>query len=116
MECSRATRFVIPVYGLTIAALMMMPLAGYLLPEFPYEDVYVWYLLPSGPVVWYLGVVCGNEIGPWLTEWFEIRTASFLAVITIPGLINLLLGGLQWYGVIRLFCWIRARRNKAVPS
>lgn len=103
-------------YVACIVLLTIAPLVGLLEPEPPFDDVYFGYFFVSGPAVWFVGVWCGELAGPALLHVFNSRTASVLSIVILPGVVNLILGGLQWYGVMRLFRWIMARRNRAVPG
>jgi hypothetical protein len=64
----------------------------------PYGDVYVPYLLVPGVHIYHpVSVLFGKAVFPWLLVYMESFPASVICVVVGPGLVGLLVGGVQWY-------------------
>jgi hypothetical protein len=62
-------------------------------PQF--DGVYVWYLLVPGPHIYSVAQSVGLDLAPftWRLPW---PASCYAPVVWIPGLVGLLLGGMQW--------------------
>ena len=77
----------------------------------PFDDVFVPYFFTSGPICFITAGMLGGRTFPWLTKFLPYRAASLFSIIYIPGLINAVLGSLQWYWIARLFCKMFIRQK-----
>jgi hypothetical protein len=84
--------------------LLVAPLMSASEPQ--YSDVYLPYLLVPGIHIYHpSNLLFGRVVFPRLLESMESYPASVLCIEIGPGLVGLLVGGLQWY--ILGFCWDR---------
>jgi hypothetical protein len=73
----------------------------------PYGDVFVPYLLVPGVHVYWQWFA--PKVFPWLLGRMESFHASGICVILLPGMVGLLVGGLQWY--LLGAAWDRLRKR-----
>lgn len=77
----------------------------------PYGDVYPLYLLVPGLHIYHpSGIFFGNVVFPQLLGVMDSFPASVLCVVVGPGVVGMLVGGLQWY--VLGVAWDRLNRHR----
>ncbi len=106
---------VVGVYGVTLFAIGLLPVVGLYFPKFPYEDVYFPYLFVTGPGVFAAGYWAEAHCWATARAFLSPRAASWLCIVVVPGIVDFVLGSLQWVAIailVRAAC-ARARRRRA---
>lgn len=80
-------------------------------PAIPYDDVYLIYLLFPGFHIYIIAGQLSNQLFPWLLTKMSSHAASVLCIVFIPGIIGIILGGLQWYFIGKLILAFREGRQ-----
>lgn len=100
----------VTIHSALIALFMLTLSRRWLVTDIPFDDFYAPFFFTSGPLVYF--------IAWWLQHWSEhLFTAGTSVMVTwdvIPGCVCLVLGGIQWYWMGRL--WMRFRRSRAVAA
>ena len=102
MSGLRTYTAVVTVYGAAIIAVGLLPALGLYYPKFPYEDVYFPYLFVAGPVVWAAGGWAEIHCYSTVVALVPPRAAGWILVIVVPGVVDFVLGSLQWIAVTML--------------
>ncbi len=76
------------------------------LTDIPFDCFYAPFLLTSGPVVYSIA----HYVQHWSENFFSRDASVFLPWDVVPGIVCLVLGGIQWWCIGRLWLWFRARR------
>lgn len=86
-------------HSLTIIGfLVVAPLYVWATWGSPYGDVYVPYLLVPGIHIYHpANRLFAAEVFHWLLRYMDALPASILYVIVGPGLVGVVVGGLQWW-------------------
>jgi hypothetical protein len=79
------------------------------LPPF-FDDVFVPYLIISGPLAFFPSCVIGARSFQILLHVMTPAQASIMAIIIVPGVSNALIGGFQWYFIARWLCGRHRRK------
>ena len=83
---------------LLLAAMAVAPLLIFVMWDSPYGDVYLPYFVVPGL---HINIPANRFFGgvafPWLLGFMGSFPASILCLIVGPGLVGLLVGGVQWY-------------------
>ncbi len=95
-----------------ITIFMMAYFVGIYAPSPPYDDVYFPYFLVSGPIVWLAGMRIGDLLYQPLLRVFSNRISSDICIVIIPGIVNMILGSLQWMAVVAVFRWFKSTLNR----
>lgn len=89
-------------------------IAAELAVESPYGDMFVPYLMVPGVHIYYpASEWLARVIFPWLLRYLESFPASVICVIIVPGLVGLVVGSLQWYGIGVAWDWLSGKRTEA---
>jgi hypothetical protein len=81
----------------------------------PFDDIYPPYFFISGPASFFVAVFVSEKCSRPLLSVLTYHHASVIAILIVPGLINAVLGGVQWYWITRLFWSPRlSAKNAAV--
>jgi len=84
--------------------------------ESPYGDVFVPYLLVPGVHIYYPVCVWFGQVAfPWLLGHMESFPASVVCVVVGPGVVGLVIGGLQWYLLGTVWECLAGKRERAEP-
>ncbi len=74
-------------------------------------EIYIPYLYVSGPVVW----IVSNMLSIKLVKGIEFITGydvgSVVAIVIIPGILNWILGSMQWYYIVKLITHLLKRHK-----
>ena len=95
----------------TLILLFMFTLwRRWFLLDIPFDDFYAPFFFTSGPIVYF--------IAWWLQHWseplFPVGTSAMMSWNLVPGCVCLLLGGVQWYWIGRLWMW--SQRSRVVGA
>jgi hypothetical protein len=74
---------------------------GIFFSDIPFDDIYSAYFLLPGFHIMILGQKLSDVLSPFLFSHLSSRWASITGIVFIPGVIGLVLGGLQWYVIGR---------------
>ncbi|HEX8248059.1 MAG TPA: hypothetical protein VF599_07800 [Pyrinomonadaceae bacterium] len=99
------------IHGLIISAAMALYPTGVFIPGMPYDDVYIIYVLVPGIHILMIAMLLSHQLFPWLLMIMSPRAASVLCVVFIPGLVGIIVGGLQWYFIGKIILLFRRRRE-----
>ncbi|HEX9959643.1 MAG TPA: hypothetical protein VGB00_01760 [Pyrinomonadaceae bacterium] len=99
------------IHTLIISAAMASSPAAIFIPAAPYDDVYIIYMLVPGIHIFMIGIQISLQLFPWLSAIMSPRAASVLCVVFIPGLVGIILGGLQWYFIGKIILLFRRERQ-----
>jgi hypothetical protein len=84
---------------------------GIFSPSVPIDDdVYIPYLFVPGMHIAWIGGNVANVFGPKLQTMMSYHAAWMVCIVFIPGIVCLLLGTLQWYGIGMLWRWRHPNR------
>lgn len=110
MKPSRAFLVVFAVFACLNVGAALLYYAGAYRPEGEYEgEFYLPYYWLSGPVAWILAVQLAN-LSVGIAERLTLgNRSSETAIIIIPGVLNSVIGSIQWFVVV----WLIGR---LVPS
>ena len=82
------------------------------LTDITFDCFYAPFFFTSGPVVYFIA----HYLQHWSERLFSPDTSVFLPWGVVPGLVCLILGGVQWWFIGRLWLWFRARRLRHTLS
>jgi hypothetical protein len=74
--------------------------------DIPFDCFYVPFFVTSGPLVYFVA----HYFQHFSERFFSADASVMLPWNLVPGLICLILGGIQWWLVGRLWIWWRSRR------
>jgi hypothetical protein len=97
----------VALHSAQVATVAAAVLLGVYRPKGPYESEFcVPYFFVSGPVVAFASVVAAQ----WAADAVPQSRAwpGTVIIVVIPGLLDLILGGAQWYMVVRV--WMTVQR------
>jgi hypothetical protein len=77
------------------------------LTNIPFDCFYAPFFFASGPVVYFLA----HYLQHWSERLFSPNASIFLPWGVVPGVVCLILGGVQWWYIGRLWLWFRRRRS-----
>ena len=106
MKASLPLKLVV-VHSALILFFMFTLSQRWLLTDIPFDCFYVPFLLVSGPLVYFVAHYAQH----YSEHFFSPDASVFLPWGVVPGLICLVLGGLQWWCIGRLWLSLRARRS-----
>src|SRR5258707_537097 len=78
------------------------------LTHIPFDCFYAPFFLTSGPLVYSIA----HYIQHWSEHFFSADASVFLRWGVVPGIVCLILGGIQWWCIGRLWLWFRTRRRR----
>ncbi len=84
---------------------------GIFIPKTPYDDVYIIYLLVPGIHIFMIGVTLSQQLWPWLLTKMSHYTASVICIVFIPGIVGIIVGGLQWFVIGKIIILFRIRNQ-----
>ena len=93
----------IAVHGVTVLATVVPSFFGMGGGEFPFDDIYIPYFVYPGPMLAYVNSQISHLFWPWLQTAAGYHEGSYLCIVAIPALLNILLGSLFWMLAGRLF-------------
>lgn len=99
------------IHASIIAAAMALFPAGLFIPAAPYDDVYLIYIFVPGIHIFWIGIYLSHSLFPWLRAIMSPSAASILCIIFIPGLVGIIVGGLQWYFIGKIILLLRGERQ-----
>jgi hypothetical protein len=101
------------IHTLIILAAMALYPAGLFIPDPPYDDVYLIYVVVPGIHILWIGMYLSHSLFPLLSTLpVSRRAASILCVVFIPGLVGIVVGGLQWYFIGKIILLLRGERQR----
>jgi hypothetical protein len=80
------------------------------LSDIPFDCFYLPFFLTSGPVVH----TFAHFLQHYSEQFFPAHTHWFLPWGVVPAFVCLILGGIQWWYVGRLWLWFRKRRSSHI--
>jgi hypothetical protein len=96
--------------SIILAAMALYP-TDLFIPDAPYDNVYIIYLLVPGIHIFMLGMQLSIMLFPWLSALMPHHAASVLCVVFIPGAVGIIFGGLQWYFIGEIILLFRGERQ-----
>jgi hypothetical protein len=91
---------VVTAYITSIVVLALLAVTRLYVPITAEEgEFYIPYLFVSGPVVWFAAIVLTGQTKLALALHVSPPLRALMWVVIVPGLYNILLGSLQWYGI-----------------
>jgi hypothetical protein len=85
------------VHTLIILAAMALYPTEIFIPAPPFDDIYSIYFLVPGLHIMLIGMQVSHLLFPWLLTLMSHYAASILCIVFIPGVVGIILGGVQWY-------------------
>ncbi len=74
-------------------------------------EIYLPYLVVSGPIVWMLADMLAADLTRYIENIADVPVSPVTRVIIIPGILNILFGGVQWYVMTKWgIAWYQKRR------
>ena len=80
--------------------------------DIPFESFYAPFFFTSGPVVYFVA----HFLQLRSEQFFPAHASVFLLWDVIPGVVCLILGGIQWWCIGRLWLWFHMRRVSHASS
>lgn len=74
--------------------------------DIPFDSFYAPFFFTSGPLVYFVA----HFLQLWSEHLLPADASVFLPWDVIPGVVCLILGGIQWWCIGRLWLWFRTRR------
>lgn len=78
-------------------------------PDPPFDDVYIIYVLVPGLHIYMIGVQLSHQLFPWLLTKMSHYAASLICIVFIPGVVGIIIGGLQWYIIGKIILLFRGQ-------
>jgi hypothetical protein len=78
------------------------------IPDAPYDDIYTIYVFVPGIHIYMIGVKLSHQLFPWLLTKMSHYSASVLCIVFIPGVIGIIVGGLQWFVIGKIIVLFRS--------
>jgi len=75
--------------------------------DVPFDCFYAPFFFTSGPLVYSIA----HYLQHWSEQFFSSDASVFLPWGVVPGVVCLVLGGIQWWCIGRLWLWFRRRRS-----
>lgn len=85
------------IHSAVILVVIGMYPTGIFTPDFPFDDIYLIYFFVPGIHIYWLGGQLVAMLKPFLLSIYSRHMASIVGVVLIPGVVGLILGGVQWY-------------------
>ena len=79
---------------------------GWFVTGVPFDCFYVPFFLASGPLVYSIA----HYVQHWSEHFFSSDASVFLPWGIIPSVVCIILGGIQWWCIGRLWLWFRTKR------
>ena len=99
------------IHTLIISVAMALYPTDIFIPDAPYDDVYIIYMLVPGFHIYMIVVQLSHQLFPWLLTKMSHYTASVLCIVFIPGVVGIIIGGLQWYIIGKMIVLFRGERQ-----
>ena len=99
------------IHTLIILVAMALYPMNIFIPEPPFDDIYTIYIFVPGIHIYMIGLQLSHQLFPWLLTETSYRVASILCIVLIPGIVGILVGGLQWYFIGKAILFIK-KQNK----
>lgn len=91
-------KLIVAIYSIIILLKAASFFAGtYIPPPGVGGEIYLPYLDVSGPFVWGLAHMLSLYLTAFVEHVLKWRISPEVAIVIIPGIFNILLGGVQWY-------------------
>lgn len=101
------------IHTLIVTAAMALYPTGLFIADAPYDDVYLIYVLVPGIHILVIGMQVSQQLFPLLSALLlSRRAASILCIVFIPGLVGIIIGGLQWYFIGKIILLLRGERQR----
>ncbi len=94
------------LHSALIALFMFTLWKRWFITDIPFNSFYAPFFFTSGPLVYFVA----HFLQLWSGHLFPADASVFLPWDVIPGVVCLILGGIQWWGIGRLWLWFRTRR------
>jgi hypothetical protein len=112
---------IVSIYIALVILLALAHIIGIYVPETAEEgEFYIPYMYVSGPLVWFAALRLTLYTKLALSLHLSRPLGPLLWVVIVPGLYNILLGSLQWYGitwgVVKLRAVLRAGCGSPPPE
>ena len=111
MKLSLPAKLVI-LHSVLIVLFMFTLWKRWFITDIPFEDFYAPFFFTSGPLVYFVA----HYLQLWSEQFFPAHASVFLPWDIVPGVVCLILGGVQWWFIGRLWLWFRARRFRHALS
>ena len=99
------------IHTLIILVAMALYPTDIFIPNAPYDDVYSIYVFVPGIHIYMIGVQLSHQLFPWLLTKMSHYAASVFCIVFIPGVVGILVGGLQWYLIGKAIIFIRGENK-----
>lgn len=99
--------YAVAVHSVLIVLAAAAFLVGLYRPSGMYKgEFFLPYAMASGPLVWLAALFSAR----WLVTaiWDGMAPSPAVSLVLIPGILHLVLGGLQWYILVRAAVWVWA--------
>ena len=95
------------LYAVIIILFAMLYFIGVYTPASGIEgELYFPYVFASGPIVWMIAGIISSYIQTCIEWLLEISINPAIGVVIIPGILNILLGSVQWYYIAKFIITI----------
>ena len=114
---SQLPKLIVALYSIIILCRAVAFFAEtYIPPPGVGGEIYLPYLDVSGPFVWILAHMLSIYLTAFVEHVLKWRVSPEVTIVIIPGIFNILLGGVQWYYIsnwgLRLWSKWKNSRNK----
>ena len=112
----RLGMYAVAFHTMATLFLCIAGLNGFFTSTSPYDNFFLPYMCSAGPIVYGASYVVVSSMSGIFAPLWKVFNPSGLIIFVAPGLINVVLGGLQWYWIVRFLSSVFLRKEVGATS